>query len=272
MTRFNYIITIHNKESVLERTLAAVDRHGGPDSVIYPVLDGCTDGSERIVSEFVRNTSKKVVVTKTPDVHEIRSINAALRQIDGGFTISLQDDVVLDEPDFEKKVEDLYRREGACLGLVSFCRAADLTLCPLYRRMLKTGFRPLLMECGLVKAKHDHCRKGTAVAYGTVVYKMVGIKSPICIPESALGRLGILDESLAPYLCDDHEYSIRCLKEGFRNALFPVHFISDVEWGGTRIDLDFVKRAESTRVRNLCYIWQKHGQFLREYWKRGPKE
>jgi GT2 family glycosyltransferase len=268
VARFNYIITIHNKEDLLERTLDAVDRCGGQEAVVYPVLDGCTDRSEDIVNEFAKRTSKKVVVTRTPDVHEIRSINAALRQINEGFTICLQDDVVLDEPDLESKLESLYQKEGPKLGVVSLCRAANLRLASLARQIARSGFKPLVVETDLIRAEHDYCAEADTVEYERLVERMVAIKSPVCIPEPVLKEVGILDEDLAPYSYCDHEYCMRCLKAGFRNGLFPMHFTSELEWGGTRIDEGFSQQAKAIHLRNTRYIARKHGGFIREYWKR----
>ena len=266
MAKFNYIITIHNKESILEKTLLGVDACCSKDSVIYPVLDGCTDKSEEIVNNFVKKTKRTVIIIKTPDVHEIKSINAALRQIKEGFTICLQDDVILQEPDLEEKIKKLYQEEGPQLGVVSFCRAANLRQTPLLKQIRQSGFKPLVEECDLIKVKNDPCYGGQIVEDDKLVYRMVAIKSPVCIPEIVLKRVGILDKNMAPYSFDDHEYCIRAMKAGFRNGLFPLRFTSKLEWGGTRNDKNFLKLAGYIHLRNRRYIWKKHGQFIKKYW------
>ena len=265
MSKFNYIITIHNKENILEKTLLGVDACCSENSVIYPVLDGCTDKSEEIVNDFIKKTKRKVIVIKTPDVHEIKSINAALSQIKEGFTICLQDDVILQEPDLEEKIKKIYQEEGPQLGIVSFCRAANLKQTSLLKQIRQSGFKPLVEECDLAKVKNDPCYGGQIVEYDKLVYRMVAIKSPVCIPEIVLKRVGILDENLAPYSFDDHEYCIRVMKVGFRNGLFPLRFTSKLEWGGTRTDKNFLKLSKYIHLRNRRYIWKKHGEFISQY-------
>lgn len=263
---FNYIITIHNKQAILEMTMEGVAACCSRESAIYPVLDGCTDRSEEIVDKFIEQSDLKVEKVITPDVHEIKSINAALRKIDGGFTICLQDDVILQEPKLEEKVEKLYEKEGSSLGYVSFCRAANLRRTGLLRQFRTSSPKPLVEEINMVKAPHDPLLSKAEIAeYEEIMYRMVAIKSPVCIPEIVLKAVGILDENMAPYSWDDHEYSIRCLKAGFRNALFPLRFRSDLEWGGTRIDKSFSYKSKPIHVRNRRYIWRKHGQFIGEY-------
>ena len=270
MAKFSYIITIHNKEKILRKTLEGVEACCSKDSVIYPVLDGCTDKSEEVVQDFIRKTEVKVIVTKTDDVHELKTINAGLRQIKDGYTIVLQDDVILQEPDLEKKVEELYKKIGPSLGNISFCRAANLRRTPFLKQLKQSGLKPLVEECDLVKEIHDPCSNAQEVEYEKFVYRMVAIKSPICIPESVLKKVGILDENLAPYGYDDHEYCLRILKAGFKNGLFPLRFLSKLGWGGTREDKIFQKERKLIHKRNRRYVYLKHKTFLRSF--RIPKE
>lgn len=262
--KFNYIVTIHNKEMILEETLNGLKDCCSERSKIYPVLDGCTDRSEQIVDEFSQRTGLNVEKIYASDVHEIKSINLALKKIDKGFTVCLQDDVVLKEPDLERKIRSLYEREGSKLGVVSFCRAANLKRTPLIRQFRRSGLKPLVIECDEISAVHDYAAGCDKIEYEELVYRMVAIKSPVCIPERVLKSVGILDENLAPYSWDDHEYCMRALKAGFRNALFPLRFVSELEWGGTRIDKNFSKECHTIHLRNRQYIWEKHGQFIDE--------
>lgn len=264
MTYFNYIITIHNKEKILERTLAGVETCCSESSIIYPVLDGCTDRSEEIVQEFIQRTKIKVIVTKTNDVHELKSINAALRQIRKGFTICLQDDIILQEPDLEIKVENLYSKIPS-LGNVSFCRAANLRRTPFLKQLKQSGFKSLIEECDLVKAIHDFCPNAKDVDYEKFVFRMIAIKSPICISESVMKKVGIYDENLAPYGYDDHEYCLRILRAGFNNGFYPLRFISEPEWGGTREDSNFAKNCRTFHKIHRRYIYAKHKEFLENF-------
>ncbi|MCF7795391.1 glycosyltransferase family 2 protein, partial [Patescibacteria group bacterium] len=127
---FNYIITIYNKESLIEKVLEAVIRCCRENSRIYTVLDGCVDNSEKIINKIIQK-NKKISITKvfTNDVHELLSINAGLKQApqDGvGYNIVLQDDVILEDYDLESKIINLYKKRGDKLGYVSFRMGANL--------------------------------------------------------------------------------------------------------------------------------------------------
>lgn len=266
---FNYIITIHNKEKILEDVLNAIEVTASNTSKIYPVLDGCTDKSEEIVEDFKKKSSHEVIVTKTPDLHELRSINAALEKITRGYNFILQDDVILLEKDIEKKIIDLYC-EHKKLGVLSFCRATDLRKNNLKEKILLKTLKNFASESNLIKAEHDLCHGGEKIPYNKLKYAMCSIKSPICIPEHVFKKIGMLDDDFAPHTYDDHDYSIRALKAGFMNALYPIRFRSDIDWGGTRNSETFLKEVSSIHKKNRLLLWKKHGDFISNY-KSGGK-
>ena len=106
--RFNYIITIHNKQDLIRDVLICVLMCCRDNSHIYPVLDGCTDQTEEIIDEII-TTFSHIPITKVymSNVHEILSINAGLRaanQEGDGYNIILQDDVMLRDFMWETKV------------------------------------------------------------------------------------------------------------------------------------------------------------------------
>ena len=111
---FNYIITIHNKESLIEKVLDSVVKCSHENSFIYPVFDGCTDKSEEIVDDFIaKHSSVNIIKLFANDVHEILSINIGLRaanQLSDGYNIILQDDVILMDYDLEAKIHRLYEK------------------------------------------------------------------------------------------------------------------------------------------------------------------
>ncbi len=265
MTRFDYIITIHNREDMIEKVIFSLLACMKNDSHIYAVLDGCTDKTEQILDQIAHDYAN-LPITKVyeQDVHEIRSINAALRLIptDGdGFIISLQDDVLIADRHFEDKVEALYKTYGQKLGYVSFRLAANL---------IPNEGELAMKEVDLVESAYSsHGLEADKANEGEIAFRDASIKSPVCIPRYLLRSIGILDEDLAPYSWDDHEYSIRSLKAGYRNALYPIKFISDIDWGGTR-------RAAHTRmsqyhIRNTRTIRQKHQDFFDSKRERNQK-
>jgi glycosyltransferase involved in cell wall biosynthesis len=256
MPRFDYIITIHNKEDLIEKvvfSLLACMRHEGH---IWAVVDGCTDGTETILRGLLNDYENlPLTIIHEHDVHEIRSINAGLRALPDdaeGFIISLQDDVLISDLEFENKVIDVYELYGRELGYVSFRLGANLI----------PADGPLSIgEIDLVETACQPQLENVALAQpGEIAFRDAAIKSPTCIPYYVYRAIGLLDEDLAPYAWDDHEYSVRSLKAGFRNALVPIKFRSDIDWGGTRRTPH--PEMPAYHVRNTAIIREKHAEFF----------
>ncbi len=256
--RFNYIITIHNKEDLIRDVLTSVLICCRDNSHIYPVLDGCTDGTEAIVDEFIQ-TFSHIPITKVsmPDVHEIRSINAGLKTAnqDGkGYNIILQDDVLLHDFLLETKILQLYEWAGSQLGFVSFRHGANLAPDVLS----SDSVQPFT---AYVENAYGHgIPNANVLLPGQLAYRTIAIKSPVCIPAELLRSVGLLEERLAPYMCDDFEYSIRCTQAGYRNAAFGIRFQSDVDWGTTRKKPD--SRLHELEKRNLNWIKEWHREAI----------
>lgn len=231
--RYNYIITVHNKEDMIQQVLMHVLMCCRENSHIYPVLDGCTDKTEMLVDEMINSiTGTPITKVLTPDVHELLSINAGLRAADqsgDGFNIILQDDVLLADFMLEKKITALYEWAGSKLGYISLRLGVN------FKRDAATSTEAVPLT-DYIENVYGHGLAGaTPLPPGYLAYRTVPVKSPVCIPFKLIRDVGMLDERLAPYGHDDPEYAIRVINAGYQNAAFSLRFHSDIKWGGTRI-------------------------------------
>jgi len=251
---FNYIITIHNKENLIEKVVNSVINCSHENSFIYAVLDGCTDKSEEIIDRVIFN-NPNISITKIimNDVHEILCINSGLRisnQKVEGYNIILQDDVILKDYDLEKKISELYKRVGKNLGYTSFRLGANLK-----KDFIENEGSSLFVD--FIESAYGHAISNANVLLpGQFAFRSIAIKSPVCIPTSIINKFGLLDENLAPCFHDDTEYSLRLLKNGYKNGVFVINYESDLDWGGTREKpnpryADFIKN-------NITYIKNKY--------------
>lgn len=248
--RFNYIITIHNKEDLIEEVLKSVLMCCRDNSYVYPVLDGCTDNTEKIIDGIIDKFSG-VPITKvyTADVHELLSINAGLKaacQEGEGFNIILQDDVLLLDTNLEDKVYRLYQWAGPKLGYISFRLGANFT------RDAAKSEDPVPYTDYVENAYGHGIRNAKMLPLGYLAYRTVPIKSPVCLPFKIVRKVGLFNEKLAPYGHDDPELAVRIIKAGYHNAVFSVKFGSDVGWGGTRTTPH--PELDSIIERNMNYI------------------
>jgi GT2 family glycosyltransferase len=258
---FNYIITIHNKEDLIEAVLNSVIKCCNPNSFIYPVLDGCIDKSEEIVDQIItKNPNIPIKKIKVNDVHEILSINEALKlsnQSMEGYNILLQDDVILLDFNIEKKIIHLYEKMGKQLGYLSFRLGGNLK-----DDILESNDGSPFKD--YVENAFGHgSEKSKTLLPGQFAFRSIAIKSPVCIPTLIIKQFGLLDENLSPCFHDDTEYCLRLLKNGYKNGVFAIEYLSDLEWGGTRrkpnqhlyknirINMDYIRKKYHNEILKI---------------------
>jgi len=255
---FNYIITIHNKEDMIQDVLVSALLCCGPQSKVYAVLDGCTDRTEAILDEFTQKYQDvPLVKLYAPDVHEILSINTGLRaapQEGEGYNIILQDDVLLADLNFESKIKQLYKWSNSSLGFVSFRMAANFAP----DALTSSASTPLIE---FIESAYGHGATDKEILLpGRFAYRTVPIKSPVCIPTKIVRDVGLMNENLAPYLHDDTDLAIRTTLAGYTNGVLALRFYSDVDWGGTRIN-PHPEMAQMEK-RNMNRIREQYGAEL----------
>jgi glycosyltransferase involved in cell wall biosynthesis len=268
MPAFNYIIPIFNKEDILPLTLAGIDRCASRDARIFTVIDGCTDGSERVVDDFAARTGRDVVKIHTPDVHMLLSVNAALRQVTGGYSIVMQDDIILEDPETEQKIVDLYARMGSRLGMISFRMGSNIRRASVLECTRMRSRQPMVEVIDGLQSLDD-TQSYPTLPYNRFVPRMAAVNGPNVMPWTMVQQLGIFDETLAPYGYDDVEYCLRAIRAGFVNGVFPIKYRSDVEWGGTRRSKKFLRQVRAIHRRNRAAVWQTYAKDLKALWQSG---
>jgi len=264
--KFNYIITIHNKDFMLKKVLDAINENCSRDAKIIPVLDGCTDDSEKIVDEFSKSSGLNVIKLIANDVHELKTINTGLSSVTEGVVIILQDDVILKEPKLESLIEDLYASSKKKIGLVSMRMALNIKKSSIFYKFKTKFFNNQIQECDMLIRENDFITGVPKVKNSHFMERMVAIKGPNFISYDALHEVGILNEDLAPYGYDDHELCIRLIQKGYTNGIFPLRFITEEDWGGSRKDPTFSEASLKIFHRNRTYIWNKYCNFILGYW------
>ncbi|MEJ2883673.1 glycosyltransferase [Pedobacter sp. GR22-6] len=243
--RFNYIITIHNKQDLIAEVLYHVVECMSESSEVFAVLDGCTDGSEERVNDIAAQyPNHRIHKIFENDVHELKSINAGiLAATHQGecYNIILQDDVLLTDHLIESRLTALYSTMPN-LGIVSLRHGANISRAlmknaatiPTYQYIeSEVGHRPNLFKM---------------LSIGEFIYKEIAIKSPICIPSAVVRKVGMPDERYAPW--DDIAYCYAVSCAGFDNGVFAIPFKSDIEWGTTRKKIQHVT-ISSVQQKNL---------------------
>lgn len=268
----HYIITIHNSDHILERTLSGVEAAAGPNSSIIPVLDGCTDASERIAMRFKAKSKHDVRIAYANNIHEIGAINAGLNIAPPGGIFILQDDVVLKTELIENILDEKFTKKNENVGYVSFRMGgavcgSSLLKC-LWHRLITRGKvvgRMLSCRIDVASCFDTHGIRSKAIlSNGESREVTAGIKSPVWISSALREKEPYLDEDLMPFCLDDVDMSLRALRRNFKNFVISVPYESDARWGGTRkAASEFERLAADVSNRNRQLLYQKHAKWLK---------
>jgi hypothetical protein len=264
-----YIITIHNKEDLIEKVLnGIVDSHSYDFNVpiIVCVVDGCTDNTENIILNFKKNSvhPESIHLVYENDVHEVLSLNSGLNFIKNNLSpnaedliFCIQDDVVLDEKDINLKFNKLFSTYPN-LGYISM-RIGIRGLASNGQNDIYEG-QLMENECGawnqINQTGHEN------ILNGTFVPCEIAVRSPTCVLWARYEELGFFDENLAPAGYDCHDMSVRMNIAGYQNGLYALNFISDINWGTMRSLNETTRNLHQIYSKNRAYLAQKHQKYF----------
>ncbi len=252
--KFNYIVTCHNKEELIEIVLLSLIYISSSESNIIIVLDGCTDSTEFKVDQIINKyLDRKIIKLYADDVHELMSINVAFKAIDleeDALNVILQDDIILMDNLIEEKLDSLYNHFSGSLGIVSFRHGANLSI---YKLWLSRIFLYPMSE--YIHSIFGHGNVSKKLKEDEFTQRHIAIKSPICVPNKYIKELGFCDEKFAPW--DDFEYCTRGIINGFINGVFGVNYYSHVNWGSMRT-IKQKKSHDSIIKNNISKLINKY--------------
>jgi glycosyltransferase involved in cell wall biosynthesis len=230
--KIDYIVTIHNSGDILPRVLQGIINAKQNPGAILCMVDGCTDNCGAIVTGFAHEYSGyDIRRIDLPNVYEIRAINAGLAEIAAAeipdYIVTVQDDVILQEPNLETIIPKLYYQFPR-LGYLTFRAAMNLET---------ITESPWLKEIDVVESEPHFIRAPgahTRMSVGCLVLRMAACKSAACIPGWLFNHIGFIPEWLYPAGCDDFYYSLSALTLDCYNGAYAAPLETRLEWGGVR--------------------------------------
>jgi len=207
------LVNIHNAarkistgEILLEKVLDAIVKHTTGDYELICMVDGCTDESENIVDKYAN--AQKIIL---PNVFEVKSNNAGLKQSKGDYAIIVQDDQVVCETGWNKRLQKPYD-EFTDVFAVTARVAHNFIRNPNSRDIHnpdgpQNNWCDYLTTCDGVGLKHGNLPRNTFAIRSTVC------RGPLMLDMEDLRKLDYLDESFAPCDMDDHDLMFRAHKQ-----------------------------------------------------------
>jgi len=260
MKTSSIILTIHNKENILYHNVlpALMQNTNWTNTDIVFVLDGCTDMSETIVRKFCEryNTNIKSKILITPDVYETMANNAGIKQSDADYVIILQDDIVVNEKDWNLRILKPFQQWDDVFAVSGNC-AHNWSHNPETKGVNADGWSDLLIH-------HDHANKNNTERDVFAIRDSCN-RGPLAINRKELLELGYFDqEAIIKQDMDDHDLMFRMKKAiGKKVGYYHIECISDNLWGGTRDASGKTKQwLLDCQIKNTQLVYERHKDVL----------
>ena len=227
------ILTVHNKDWLLEKVLEGIYYNTRTPYELIIVLDGCTDNSERVVWDTLLSTPVEWKLLHAPDVYETKANNLGLKAASGDKVIIIQDDIIVNEKDWNVRMEKPFKAFDDVFA-VTGNTAHNWVFNP---NSVHLGMENNLDNCWCDILDHvDHASRTHILPRDIFAARCTANRGPLMIDHSDLQKLNYLDEEFSPQDMDDHDLCYRAYKElGKVAGAYWIDYQSDSAWGGTRV-------------------------------------
>ena len=261
---YDIILTIHNKEELVERVLTAIKEFTTGVYTINVVLDGCTDKSEELVEKFFSQNDIDHRILHTPDVFETKANNHGIKNSNHEYIVIVQDDMVVNEMGWNERLAKPIKQFDDVFA-VTAKTAHGLTL----NQWSRDINNPITIDeartrwCDILD--YPDQANSTNTPRDILAIRDTVNRGPLLIRRDRMEKLNYFDEAFAPQNMDDHDLCCRAHKEfGWVAGCYWIDFINDPEWAST-------KTHDASRVPSWLYeaqqkntriIWNRHQDYI----------
>jgi glycosyltransferase involved in cell wall biosynthesis len=246
------LLTIHNQERILSEILDSLFKNSSTNVKEYIfVLDGCTDNSERILTDFILNYLPSNVTYKVlyaSNVYETKANNIGLREVTQEYVIIVQDDMKITEVNWDIRLIFPMKKYSDIWAVTA--RSA-------------LNFEPDTCEyLDLIEGPVGYKFKQFEFPRNEFYIRCIINRGPLAINMPKLLEVGLFDESMPGVQgWDDVElcYRIMTLKN-WKCGSFWIEYYSPLEWGKSRASSAISKFLENEQNKNMNYMISKYGK------------
>jgi glycosyltransferase involved in cell wall biosynthesis len=209
---------------------------------IIVVFDGCIDKTEEIVKSILNDLTIKIKYVYTDDVFELKANNAGLKEVTSDYVILIQDDMIIKEKDFDKRMLKPF---------ITFDDVFAVTSQTAHNNKISGGS---VVTIDSADRREGYPRDKFAV-------REIANRGPLMYDYKDLIKLNFYDEYLSPNSYDDHDISYRAYKElGKVSGLYWIEYDSDPSWGTGRQKNQNIHN--DAHYRNSRIIVKRHSDVL----------
>ena len=256
-------LTVHNRDFLLERTLKSIKDFTVGAYELVVVLDGCIDKSEQICKEWGYQF-KNFKLVYANDIYETLSNNLSMRNSIGEYIIIVQDDMVVTEQGWNKRLALPVEKFDDIFAVSARC-AHNFKLNPKSQEIHAVKYNPNRWADILIHYNHAGIKHKTP--RNKFIIRTSVIRGPLLLRHDVMKKLNYLDEDFAPMDMDDHDLCYRAYKQlGMKCGVFIIGCLHEHEWGATRNPNDLYGLPNSyvleSHFKNCHLMVKRHPEML----------
>lgn len=238
------LLTTHNKENLIESVCNGIlNNISELTEQIIVVFDGCQDKTESIAIHCLKNFNKKLSYVYTDDVFELRANNSGLKVVESDYVILIQDDMIIKEKDFDKRMLKPFQEFSDVFAVTS-----------------QTAHNNRISDGRLIVNNPADRRNG--YSRDKFAVREIANRGPLMYNFADVVSLNYFDEELCPNSYDDHDISYRAYERLQKvSGLYWIDYQSEPEWGTGR--QKNVSIHEQAHRRNSKIIIDRYSHLLR---------
>jgi glycosyltransferase involved in cell wall biosynthesis len=253
------ILTIHNKEWLVQQVLDGIVKNTRGDYELIIVLDGCTDKSFDVVEDYFYGKNHNVIIETTPNVYETKANNVGLKSAKGKYVIIVQDDMIVKEDGWNLRMQKPFDAFDDVFAVTSRT-AHDWEFNPNTKHL---GMKEDLDNCWCDICIHTNHADSTNISRDTFAVRSSVNRGPLMINHEDLKKLNYLDEEFSPQDMDDHDLMYRMHKELNKVCgCYWIDFESKDEWGGTRVSGSPTSWLLKANHKNMKTFYNRHKDLI----------
>ncbi len=249
LEKIDIVLSMYNQEKLIERVLFGIFKSTTTPFHLILVFDGCTDRTKPRALAYTKKRKPpllyKLTTRDAPNVFETRANNIGFRLAENRYMITLQDDMVVKEYGWERRLTYPLRAFGDVLAVTSRIAQDIVFFDEEKEEYTNRAGRELSTLPRTIFAVRDIINRGP------VAFRMDYLKS-----------LNFLNEKYAPCMLDDADISLRAWRQHrWKVGAFWIDYDSRIEWGKTRAK-DSSMPLWRSNTKNKLRIMEDHGEYI----------
>jgi len=135
------VLTVHNKGWLLPRVLEGILKNTSGRFELIIVLDGCSDNSKQVAKQYLGASTVPNLILETPDIFETLANNVGLRRASGDCCILIQDDMVVQEQDWNLHLAKPVEKFSDVFAVTAMLRTTGDTIKTISKKEVMEFFR-----------------------------------------------------------------------------------------------------------------------------------